>query len=221
MEKNLIDNQKMAIATITRDEISKFTEIGLSNDQLNILLKPTPKKYVKTRQGKGGQKWDYITGGYVTKVLNLAFGWDWDFKVIKYEFDLQIGQAFVHGRLTVRIGSRSIKKEQFGRVDIKFRKGTDKPLDLGNDLKAATTDSLKKCASLIGVANDIYNKEDFAPVMVVENQTDDEILDELKDLYDRFSENLKVDDQMNIERIIEQTETTSYKKAITLLKNSK
>lgn len=216
------EKEQMAIATITRSEVDKFTSsLGLSNEQLNILLKPTPKKYVKTRKGKGGQTWDYVTGGHVTKVLNLAFGWQWDFEVIKYEYDLQIGQAFVHGRLTVHIKDTIIKKEQFGRVDIKFLKGTKNPVDLGNDLKAASTDCLKKCASLIGVANDIYNKEDFAPVMVVEDKTDDVLLEELKELFDKVGDFIKVEDQMNIERIIEQKETTSYRKAINLLKQIK
>ena len=214
--------EKMEIATISRSEVEKFTsQLGLSNEQLNILLKPTPKKYVKSRQGKGGQTWDYVTGGHVTKILNLAFGWNWDFEVVKYEYDIQIGQAFVHGRLTVRIKETVIRKEQFGRVDIKFLKGTKNPVDLGNDLKAASTDCLKKCASLVGVANDIYNKEDFAPVMVVDDKTEDELLSELKLLFDGASESLKVEDQMNIERIIETKETSSYKKAISLLKKLK
>lgn len=212
----------MEIATISRSEVDKFTsELGLSNEQLNILLKPTPKKYVKSRKGKGGQTWDYVTGGHVTKILNLSFGWNWDFEVIKYEYDLQIGQAFVHGRLTVRIKETVIRKEQFGRVDIKFLKGTKNPVDLGNDLKAASTDCLKKCASLVGVANDIYNKEDFAPVMVVDDKTDDELLSELEELFSDVCDNLKVEDQMNIERIIEQKEVSSYKKAISLLKRTK
>ena len=49
---------------------------------------------------------------------------------------------------------------QFGRSDIKFKNEwidgkkipTKEPLDLGNDLKSATTDALKKCASEIGIA---------------------------------------------------------------------
>lgn len=215
--------EKMEIATINRSEVEKFTsQLGLSNEQLNILLKPTPKKYVKSRKGKGGQTWDYVTGGHVTKILNLAFGWNWDFEIIKYEFDLQIGQAFVHGRLTVRIKEAIIRKEQFGRVDIKFLKGTKNPLDLGNDLKAASTDCLKKCASLIGVANDIYNKEDYAPVMVVEDKTDDELLSELEELFNELSiDSLSVEDGMNIKRIIETKEVSSYKKAISILKKLK
>lgn len=165
----------MEIAKISREELDKFQELGLSTEQLNILLKATPKKYLKTRPGKGGQQWTYVTGGYVNKVLNLAFGWNWDFEILDYKFDMAIGQAFVHGRLTVRINNEreiTLKKEQFGRVDIKFLKGTKNPVDLGNDLKAASTDALKKCASLLGVASDIYNKEDFAPVEVTSEEVD-------------------------------------------------
>lgn len=160
----------MEIAKISRKELEKFQELGLTNEQLNILLKPTPRKYIKTRKGKGGKAFDYVTGGYVNKVLNLAFGWNWDFQILDYKFDLGIGQAFVHGRLTIRVSNQgkeiTLVKEQFGRADIKFLKGTKNPVDLGNDLKAASTDAMKKCASLIGIAQDVYNKEDFAPVEV-------------------------------------------------------
>ena len=34
-------------------------------------------------------------------------------------------------------------------------------LDYGNDLKSACTDSLKKAASLLGIASDIYGKSEF------------------------------------------------------------
>jgi hypothetical protein len=38
------------------------------------------------------------------------------------------------------------------------------PLDYANDLKAAATDALKKCASEIGIANDIYGKNEFREI---------------------------------------------------------
>jgi len=40
------------------------------------------------------------------------------------------------------------------------------PLSIGNDLKSAATDCLKKCASEIGIASDIYNKDEFREVKV-------------------------------------------------------
>ena len=37
-------------------------------------------------------------------------------------------------------------------------------LDYGNDLKAAATDALKKCASELGIASDIYGSEEFKEI---------------------------------------------------------
>ena len=38
---------------------------------------------------------------------------------------------------------------------------------MGNDLKAATTDALKKCASELGIASDIYAPNEFKAIYVV------------------------------------------------------
>jgi len=55
---------------------------------------------------------------------------------------------------------------QYGCKEIMCRKGTDIPLNLGNDLKAAATDALKKCAAELGIAADIYNADEFREVDV-------------------------------------------------------
>jgi len=80
------------------------------------------------------------------------------------------------GKLIVRTNDQEIIKTQFGRADIKFKSGknergekipTDQPLDLGNDLKAATTDALKKCASELGIASDVYAPNEFKAIHVM------------------------------------------------------
>ena len=55
---------------------------------------------------------------------------------------------------------------QYVNKDIIFRKNSEEPLSIGNDMKAAATDALKKCAAEIGIAADIYNKMDFKEVNV-------------------------------------------------------
>lgn len=165
------EEPKNEIATLTKADLNLCEGLQLNEKQLSVLLKKTPTKYIKKRKGRGGQVWDYVTGGYMSKALNLISGWDNDFEIKKYEYDFTIGQVIVHGRLTVRMGGMTIVKEQFGRADIKFLKGTKNPVDFGNDLKAAATDAEKKCASKLGLASDIYAKEDFAPVQVVDEKT--------------------------------------------------
>lgn len=41
------------------------------------------------------------------------------------------------------------------------------PLDLGNDFKAAATDSLKKCASLMGIGADVYEADEFMEIQII------------------------------------------------------
>ncbi len=141
----------------------------LNSKQLLHILQKTPKDHVYTREGRGGKKFTYVTGVYVKKVLNYVFGWMWDFQVV--DKGREDDQVWVQGRLSIKNkkGEVMIVKEQFGRADVKYLKGTKKMLDYGNDLKAATTDALKKCASELGVSSDIYGREEFKEVGLEES----------------------------------------------------
>jgi recombination DNA repair RAD52 pathway protein len=157
------------IKIYTAQELQRSQNPILSAEQMNFLLKPTPKAFRKMRPGKGGGQWEYVSGTYVKKVLNLMFGFDWSFEVKQFQINDTAKQCHVLGRLTCRgTNGREIVKEQFGRVDIKYRQGGTQPLDLGNDLKAATTDALKKCAAELGIAMDVYSGEEMRHIEVVE-----------------------------------------------------
>lgn len=207
------------IALIKASDLSLVTNSVLNEKQLQFLLKRTPTQYVRKRPAKGGGDWEYVSGGYVRKCLNLMFGFDWTFEVIdeKILFD----EAIVKGKLTVNTGGKAIVKMQFGNKDIIYRKQTDSqgnriPLSIGNDLKAAATDCLKKCAAELGIAADIYNKEDFREVKI---ETSDEILAQLTELFDMKFETLDAATQTRISQIIGDKETLSYNKAFTILKS--
>lgn len=208
----------MDLSLIDKTELSLVKENSLNEHQLALILKRTPPQYIKKRPAKGGGTWEYVTGGYVRKVLNLMFGWDWDFEILDHT--IIGGEAVVKGRLTCRTNGKQIVKTQFGNKDIIYKKqtqeeitkGLDKiPLSIGNDLKAAATDALKKCAAEIGIAADIYNKEDFNEVIV---DVDNSLETTLKELYSVKSEHLPEDEKINFERIINQKESKSYRKAI-------
>jgi len=140
--------------------------------QLLMILQKTPKEHIYRRKGKGGMEWDYVTGVYVKKVLNYTFGWLWDFEVKEHGREKsEDGElVWILGRLTIRdkSGRTAIVKEQFGRADVKYKKGTKIPVDFGNDLKAASTDALKKCASELGIASDIYGSNEFKEIQKVD-----------------------------------------------------
>jgi recombination DNA repair RAD52 pathway protein len=202
------------LALINESDLSLVENNSLNASQLSLILKNTPKQYVHQRPAKGGGNWDYVTGGYVKKCLNLMFGWDWSFEII----DQQIihKEVVVKGKLTCNSNGKTIIKMQFGNKDIIYKKGTEEPLSIGNDMKAAATDCLKKCAAEIGIAADIYNKEDFRPVQVVETE---DILTQIKDLFELKRGSMKPEDIEHAERIISEQETKSYSKLLKQLKS--
>ncbi len=142
--------------------------------QLLHILQKTPIEHIYHRVGKGGGQFDYVTGTYIKKMLNYTFGWMWDFEVKDHgrEGDL----VWVLGKLTIKdkTGKAMIVKEQFGRADVKYYKERSKgTVDLGNDLKSAATDALKKCASELGIASDVYGKGEFDEIRAKGYETKD------------------------------------------------
>jgi hypothetical protein len=126
----------------------------LSQAQLSFITQKTPRQFIKQRPGPGGQTMSYIEVGYVINLLNQVFGWDWDFKIV----DQQVGkkQVWVRGELVVRLKGHTITKAQFGGADIKTNRVSGEVVSVADDLKAAASDCLKKCASMLGVAGDVF-----------------------------------------------------------------
>lgn len=157
------------------DQVTRTDSI-FNQNQIQKIFNTTPKKYQYSRPGKGGGNWSYVRVSYVRRTLDGLFGFDWDFTIQTslseaYEVAKITGTCVVLGRLTGRTmvsgKLRPIIKDQFGRAEVKFKKGTKEPLDFGNDMKAASSDALKKCASLLGVAADVYDPGEFMEIEII------------------------------------------------------
>jgi hypothetical protein len=143
--------------TIPKSEIKvedKSLPQYLSDAQLEFISQKTPKQFIKTRPGPGGKSFSYVEIGYVINILNQAFGYDWDFKIL----DQQVGktQVWVRGELSIRARGHTITKGQYGGAAIKLNRISGEPVSVADDLKAASSDCLKKCASMLGIAGDVY-----------------------------------------------------------------
>lgn len=153
----------------------------LNDKQLALLMNRTPQWAIKRRQGPGGKMYSYVPHGYVTDMLNKAFGWDWDLivdpmsdsKMYALEIEetpvLKAGRptgeilvtrhVAVAGHLTVRAHSKTgaiiatITKSGFGS-----QKWLP-TMEFGDALKGAKSDLLKVCAVQLGVALDLYWNE--------------------------------------------------------------
>lgn len=162
------------------DQVSRAPKSILNANQIQKTFNSTLSKYKYSRPAKGGGNWTYVRASYVRRVLDSVFGFNWDFDIHTglaeaFEVSKLTGVCVVKGTISARtlVDGQwiEISKTQFGRAEVKFKKDLDEfgqrvPLDFGNDMKAATSDCLKKCASLFGIASDVYEADEFIAIEI-------------------------------------------------------
>jgi hypothetical protein len=128
----------------------------------------TPEVYTKLaapfdstfHDTRGGIELEYITGEQAVTRLNEVLGVaGWSFRVIQHGFNEEADEIWVLAELHATIDGTPIVRQQFGSQKVKRSRSSGSPLDIGFDFKGATTDALKKCASLIGVGLYLSRKE--------------------------------------------------------------
>jgi hypothetical protein len=101
---------------------------------------------------RGGVEVTFISGEQVVTRLNEVLGVaGWSFRVLRHDINPEADEAWALGELVAEIGERTVVRQQFGSQKLRRSRSTGAPLDLGFDLKGASTDAMKKCASLLGV----------------------------------------------------------------------
>ena len=123
---------------------------------LDVLTRPFDPAQIRQREGRGGKMLDYLETHSVITRLNEAFSGAWSFEAVEYK--TMEGEIIVKGRLT----AGGVSKEQFGSSEVHRTRGENgekgAPISVGDDLKAAASDALKKCATLFGVGLHLYDK---------------------------------------------------------------
>lgn len=118
----------------------------------DLLEKPFEPSQIKQREGRKGKVLDYVEGHAVIQRLNDAFEGSWSFEVVRHEILQESDEIVVLGKLAVD----GVVKMQFGSTQITRDRETKALVSLTDDIKAATTDALKKCATLLGVGLHLY-----------------------------------------------------------------
>ena len=114
-----------------------------------LLEKPFEPAQIRQRKGRNGVL-DYVEGHNVIHRLNEALDGAWSFEITHHE--LREDEVVVLGKLS----TESVTKMQFGVSQVTREKGSGAMVSLGDDLKAAATDALKKCATFLGVGLPLY-----------------------------------------------------------------
>jgi len=117
-----------------------------------LLEKPFDPAQIKQREGNFGNTLDYVEAHAVIQRLNDAFEGNWSFEIVKHE--VLDEEVVVLGKLA----AEGLAKMQFGNTSITKAETDGTIVSMGDDLKAAATDSMKKCATLLGVGLHLYGE---------------------------------------------------------------
>lgn len=145
-----------------------------------VLERKLDPRLIKTREAGGGVKLDYIGGHTVIRLLNEAFGYKWSFEIVRDEIVESQGKPVVEWKDRKRVpvlnadGSPKLEAQPpvvkvLGRltvpgVGVKEQYGSKVLIGGASEqestFKSASTDALKKCATMFGIGLELYDDEE-------------------------------------------------------------
>ena len=139
----------------------------------------TPKPFIKQKMGM-----DYVEYSYMREIADKHYpGWSWT--VIKTEF-AGTEAYVVHGRLKWFDNGVWREGDSTAAHRVQKKRGTTEYVDLGNDIKAANTDCIKKAFNMyMKICDDVYRNQVEDPEL-----TDEQVVNisELSKLANRQDE---------------------------------
>ena len=121
-----------------------------------LLEKPFEPAQIRQRKGRQGLL-DYVEGHTVIARLNEAFDGAWSYEVVSHE--IREEEVLVLAKLA----AEGVVKMQFGASQVTRDRESKALVSLGDDLKAAATDALKKCATFLGGGLHLYAEKPLRP----------------------------------------------------------
>ena len=146
-------NENHELATIMGSSIVEKNN-AITKQHKEVSKIETPKGFIKKKQG-----FDYVELSYMKSVANEQYpGWSWN--IITTE--VLGSEAFVvHGRLKWFDNGIMRQGDMVAAHRIQKKRGTNEFVDIGNDVKSANTDTMKKAFNVyMDIAADVYRSED-------------------------------------------------------------
>jgi len=153
----VVVDEKMLAAT---DTIRK----AITDKHKKVSSMSTPKPFIKKKMGM-----DYVEFSYMREIADKEYpGWSWTIQ----NTEVLGSEAYVvHARLKWYDEGIWREADMVAAHRIQKKRGTNEFVDIGNDVKSANTDCIKKAFNMyLNIADDVYR-----------NQVDDlELSDEQK-----------------------------------------
>jgi len=172
----------LALTNVNLDIIQDSLK-NITNQHKNVGKIETQKGLVKKKMG-----FDYVELSYMKKIANEQFpGWSWT--IIKSEA-LGTAAYVVHGRLRWLDNGLWRDGDMVAAHRIQTKRGSEEFVEIGNDIKSANTDCMKKAFNVyMDIAADVYRSDDptlddeqAANLTSVALSVDDEQFEKVKSL---------------------------------------
>ena len=149
-----------------------------------VSMEDTPKSFIKNKMGV-----DYVEYSYMRKLADKHYpGWSWT--IISTE-TLGSEAFMVHGRLKWFEGGIWREGDCTAAQRIQKKRNSDSFVDVGNDIKSANTDCIKKAFNMyLNIADDVYRNrvEDTS----LSQEDIDSLYKEMEGLNDEWKEKISL-----------------------------
>lgn len=198
---------------ISSNEVEHSLDIreGITELHKEVSNIDTPRFYVKQKMGI-----DYVEYSYMRDVADKYFpGWSWH--IINSEA-LGSESYVVHGRLRWYDNGIWREGDAVAAHRIQKKRGSDEFVDIGNDIKAANTDTIKKALNMyLNIADDVYRnriedlsltEEQIESIMTAQESIED------ADIRDKIVSSLKKGEILKTDynRVMNKIETLTQNK---------
>lgn len=175
METEQITEDEKELAIINNSTWKDFE--SMDTESILKMFSYTPQCFVKERPGRGNKPVKYVKGWYVKQVLNLATKFKWSNRIDGHTITKD--EVIVWGSVTIELNDgKQYTQSSFGESELHYYKcdkiksvqvacqkdktackvhTCEQTVSIGDDLKAAHTDMIKKAANIWGIAMDIYS----------------------------------------------------------------
>ena len=141
------------IVKVDNLEVINGIRLMITDKHKKVSRIKTPKPFIKKKMGM-----EYVEYNYMREIADKEFpGWTWH--VIKTE--IAGSEAYiVHGRLKWYDEGIWREGDVTAAHRIQKKRGTNEFVDIGNDVKAANTDAIKKAFNMyLNIADDVYRNQ--------------------------------------------------------------
>ena len=157
------NNQLMIV-----DEKSKIAidtvRLAITAKHKKVSRLKTPKPFIKKKMGL-----EYVEYNYMREIADKEYpGWKWN--IMNTEL-LGSEACMVHGRLSWYDEGIWREGDVIAAHRIQKKRGTNEFVDVGNDVKAANTDAIKKAFNMfLNIADDVYKNQVEDPELTKEQE---------------------------------------------------